>query len=108
MDVEDFRVNVVERIVEAIREMSKDSEHSNMAVDIDARYRSLMASDLYFEDLMTDVFEYDDFSDYGLGRSVLNFAGRWFGLLFSWEDNAMLIRSFDDFEGVENFANVEP
>ena len=81
MDVENFRVNVVERIVEAIREMSKDSEHSNRAVDIDARYRSLMASDLYFEDLMTDVFEYDDFSDYGLGRSVLNFAGRWFGYL---------------------------
>lgn len=40
-------------------------------IDINAKYRSLMASDLYFEDFMTDFFEYDDFSDFGRGQECL-------------------------------------
>lgn len=94
MEVIDFRVNVVERVVEIIREMAKATEHGSKTIDIDAKYRSLMASDLYFEDFMTDFFEYDDFSDFGRGRSVLNFSGRWYLMVYDCSVDKMTIRSF--------------
>lgn len=103
MEVIDFRVNVVERVVETIREMAKTTEHGSKTIDVDARYASLMASDLYFEDFMTDFFEYDDFSDFGRGRSVLNFSDRWFGIVYDWSSSVLTISSFADADGAIEF-----